>query len=60
MKGEASRSISNNASPRVVRGGESSRGGGRIGNGGVRRIRDLHPPLESCRSVYCYEVCLPY
>lgn len=22
----------------------------------TRRIRDQHPPLESCRSVYCYEV----
>lgn len=41
------------------RGGDLQRtlvrgGGGRV----TRRIRDLHPPLESCRSVYCYEVSL--
>lgn len=28
---------------------------GEIGRGGSRNTRDLHPPLESCRSVYCYE-----
>ncbi|KAK4704136.1 cell division cycle 2-like, partial [Phenoliferia sp. Uapishka_3] len=28
-------------------------GGARVG--GTRRIRDMHPALESCRSVYCYE-----
>ena len=28
----------------------------RQGARGPRPIRDMHPPLQSCRSVYCYEV----
>lgn len=30
-----------------------------MSKGGVRRMRDRHPLLESCRSVYCYEVSRP-
>lgn len=36
--------------------GRTARGGMARGS---RRVRDLHPALESCRSVYCYEVSRP-
>jgi hypothetical protein len=39
------------------RNGDGGRAGG-VGRDGVRKVRELHPTLESCRSVYCYEVSI--